>query len=346
MSVILCDKGCNLVATHITKTGRHVCHKQGAKCPTASTKGKTRKSYAKPQIYIGDKLCSYCNVHKAQYLQNNGKLSCGYSGANCIEIRKRAGKAISDNRSEIDPNTGVCKGKILASKIAEIKKTNIDSSGKNSHERNAINVAKIKFTKIDPETGLNVHQRTAKKVSKWYATANGIAFKEKQRTITSSAMKAIDPITGMRESERRSQKAVLTKLNTIDCNGLNGFERSTWKNKNSGFVGGLYYQSSNEKRFLELMSETHALSEFSRGTGIKYVFNGKEKTYLPDYMHGNKLYEIKSKYTLFGPNNVYLAQNLAKLDAASSLGYEVYLVVDGEIQLFALARTSLREISL
>ena len=120
-----------------------------------------------------------------------------------------------------------------------------------------------------------------------------------------------------------------TKLNDIDSNGLNGFERAHWKGgNNTGFINGIYWQYSNERRFLEYINEIGFIDHIKRGPPIKYTFDNKVRTYLSDYIAGNMLFEIKSKYTLYGPNNSYLQKNIAKLTAAKAFGYIVYIVVD------------------
>ncbi len=119
-------------------------------------------------------------------------------------------------------------------------------------------------------------------------------------------------------------------LSNIDEFGLNGFDRRHWKGGKGGFIDVLYYQSSNEKDFLLSAKALGQLPKIKRGTVIEYEFEGERKRYLPDYILDDKiLFEIKSKWTMFGKDNEYLPQNVVKLQAAKEHGYEVFVVIDG-----------------
>ncbi len=126
---------------------------------------------------------------------------------------------------------------------------------------------------------------------------------------------------------------VETKINNIDENGLNSFDRSHWKGGKGGFIDGIYYQSSNEKRFLELIKFFDQTKNIKRGKKIVYSSNNEERTYLPDYILNDKiLFEVKSKYTMFGKDNEFLENNISKLLSAKESGYIVYLFIDDKIQ--------------
>ena len=68
------------------------------------------------------------------------------------------------------------------------------------------------------------------------------------------------------------------------------------------------------------------------------------KTYLSDYKLENKVFEIKSRYTMFGKNNEYLEQNVAKLLAAKQSDYEVFIVMDDETLLLESFLRSIADI--
>ena len=289
--------------------------------------------------YEGTGLCEYCNKHQATHTLVCGKLCCSSTAGNCKERRKAAGKKISASRNTIVD--GLSNGQRIAAKIAENKRNDIDDSGLNMHQRSALKVAAIKASKIDPETGLNVHQLTGIKSSEWYKTPEGKIIKERQAKENSKRLSEIDPETGLTESKRRAKIMVETKLNNIDENGLNGFDRTHWVGGKGGFVDGIYYQSSNEKRFLETMSATLTTSSITRGKSIHYTVDGSEHRYIPDYIIGDRLFEVKSKYTMFGPNNKFLKTNVAKLDAALKSGYIVFVVIDDETILYPTFRSSI-----
>ena len=208
----------------------------------------------------------------------------------------------------------------------------MDDAGDNAHVRSARKVAKTKLETIDPLTGLNIHELTSLKSQAWYATEEGKAKRTEQTEKVRAAQNAIDPITGIKEAVRRAQITVQTKMNNIDEFGLNSFDRTHWHGGKGGFIDGLYYQSSNEKRFLELMKITGSIKHITRGTRIPYTIHNEDRTYLPDYiLRDNILFEVKSKYTMFGPDNQFLKTNVAKLLAAKEAGYDVYAVIDDKV---------------
>ena len=194
-------------------------------------------------------------------------------------------------------------------------------------------------------TGLNGHQENGKKYKEWLETEAGKARLLEISQQVSANQNEIDPVTGEKEANRRARKMVETKLSKIDELGLNGFERAHWKGgNNTGFIKGVYWQYSNERRFLERADAMGIIENIKRGPAIPYEFNGNKKTYLIDYQLDNKVFEIKSKYTMFGQNNEYLQQNVAKLLAAKQSGYEVFVVIDDETLLLESFLSSITDI--
>lgn len=96
------------------------------------------------------------------------------------------------------------------------------------------------------------------------------------------------------------------------------------------------YQGSFEFDFLQSLEDDLGLpwliDNISRGPGINYKFDNKDKLYLPDFIVGNMIYEIKSSWTWNnkGSNLDLERQNKAKLNAAIDAGYDVILVLDKE----------------
>jgi endogenous inhibitor of DNA gyrase (YacG/DUF329 family) len=92
----------------------------------------------------------------------------------------------------------------------------------------------------------------------------------------------------------------------------------------------ILYQGKNELKFLESLTDKH-LCVIERGPVLKYKIDGKIKRYLPDFVIGNVLYEIKSYWTWDNYTNKKLrVVNKLKLRAAKKSGYDVRLVVDGD----------------
>ena len=333
----LCSRGCGKQSTHISKKGVNFCHKNPAKCPVVNPKGKKKKSRAAPVKLSYEAICEYGCGEAAKYIFSNGKHCCSKSGGNCTSIRKKAIVKINEKKYQIQEN-----GKTLvvntAEKISKIKRQNIDENGLDMHYRSARKVSEIKRNNFDEE-GLNKHQQNGIKYTKWLETAEGLAFLKMKSERIKEIMSSVDE-NGVTEARRRAQIMVKTKLNNIDENGLNGFERAHLKSKNTGFVLGVFYQSLNEKRFLESIRSS---SPVTRGPCIHYKINGNVKRYLPDYLINNKLYEIKSSYTMFGQNNCFLEINLLKLTAAVKEGYDVYVVIDDEVISFLDFVVSLSE---
>lgn len=325
-----CNRGCGLPATYITKKGIYVCHKNAGKCPACSSKGKPKTNRFKPIPVVDNILCDYGCNNSAKYTLKNGKHCCSTQAGNCSAIRSVASKKISIARNkEVEP--GITLAQLASRKASATKYNDVDESGKNKHQRSAEHVSKIKREKINPMTGLNVHQENGKRYKEWLETDAGKARLQEISLQVSTNQNEIDPITGEKEARRRARKMVETKLADIDQLGLNGFERSHWKGgNNTGFIKGIYWQYSNERRFLERADAMGIIENIKRGPAIPYEFNGNKKTYLIDYQLDNKVFEVKSKYTMFGQNNEYLQQNVAKLIAAKQSGYEVFVVIDDE----------------
>lgn len=339
-----CSRGCGLEASYITKKGILLCHKNAAKCPMCSSKGKPKKSRFKPLPYTGEKVCDYGCNQTAKYTLKNGNVCCVSQPGNCPTYRQVAGKKISAARNKIVEN-GLTLGQVASRKAALTKAADIDETGKNKHQRSAEYVSQIKREKINPETGLNVHQETALKWKEWAKSDIGKEIITRQAKEASKRMNSIDPATGETEAARRAKKMVDTKLTNVNELGLNGFEQAHWKGgKNTGFIKGVYWQYSNERRFLERADAMGIIENVTRGPAIPYTFKGMNKTYLSDYKIENKVFEIKSRYTMFGKNNEYLEQNVTKLLAAKQLGYEVFVVIDDETLTFECFLNSISDI--
>lgn len=330
--MITCSRGCGQDATYQTKNGRWLCHRNPGKCPSCSSMGKPRKEKTQPVPYIGSEICHYGCGQIARYKTKSGKLHCQSQSANCPSIRAKAGDKISKSKFiEVEP--GVTLGQKASRKASVTKSTKV-VDGVNAHTAGACRAAETKRNKIDPQTNLNVHQMTKLKYKEWLKTAEGQHFIQKMSAYTSMLQNIVHS-DGQKEAVKRAEKMVSSKLHNIDELGLNGFDRAHWIGGKGGFIDSIYYQSSNEKQFLLWIKSTNLMHKLSRGKPIEYIVNDKTRKYLPDYILDNKiLFEVKSKYTMFGPNNSYLNTNIAKLKAAQKFGYIVYVVIDHKIELF------------
>ena len=100
---------------------------------------------------------------------------------------------------------------------------------------------------------------------------------------------------------------------------------------------GLVYQGLYEHRFLSSLETKYGLDwlkvNVRRGPVIWYIDPESqiEKMYISDYLIGNTVYEIKSRWTWdkHGTDTKLGDQNKAKLDACATNGYKVILVKDG-----------------
>lgn len=95
----------------------------------------------------------------------------------------------------------------------------------------------------------------------------------------------------------------------------------------------LAVQSSYEHKFISDLETRYGIewvrNNVKRGPAIYYTDpeSGKRRMYLPDFSVEEALYEIKGDYTW----NLDLERNQAKLDSAVDSGYNMFLVLEGEI---------------
>lgn len=92
----------------------------------------------------------------------------------------------------------------------------------------------------------------------------------------------------------------------------------------SGWYNGLYFRSSLELSFLVNNSEIKFTSCEIKKYSVKYLVNGKNKTYYPDYTDGEFIYEVKPTSLLdYGVNPF-------KIAAAKEKFGEIYKVITEE----------------
>lgn len=271
---------------------------------------KFKNKRRKPNSILYYKICEYGCGNKANFKFQNGRVCCSTFGGNCPAKRRIAIKKFKQNVSQIDPITGIKKSKTMALKGA----------------------AALRNT-IDPATGLTMDIIIRQKIGK-IKKESGSAKRAAQKMIN-QRRNNIDPGTGFDQNKQIALKGKTTRLNDIDENGLNSYDRM-WLNSKTVCKKyketKLYYQSSYEFNFLKIMEEKNLLSKIRRGPTISYSdpIDSTPRTYFPDFLIENTIYEIKSKYSWFmWRQDPQLEKNIAKLDAAKNLGYEVILVLDG-----------------
>lgn len=92
----------------------------------------------------------------------------------------------------------------------------------------------------------------------------------------------------------------------------------------NGWYNGLYFKSSLELSFLVNNSEIKFTSCEIKKYSVKYLVNGKNKTYYPDYTDGEFIYEVKPTSLLD------YAFNPFKIAAAKEKFGEIYKVITEE----------------
>lgn len=271
--------------------------------------------------------CDHGCGSAAMYISAKGKRCCQSNVAKCPAVKARIGKKNQAIRSKVDPNTGLTQAQQQAvNKRAHAASLGIEDPYKVAGQQMAATRRSIGSYDTFQEKVL----ATKRQVGEDGLTGLERATKKMVRT----RQQADD--TGITNYQRSARKATRTKLEDVDDKGRNGFDRM-WITAGQAheYEGtSLYYRSQLEKKWLDAQVELHGLewvaTNVQNGASIKYSHKAIQRTYLPDFVIGNVLYEIKSIYTWnnFGKNAEWEAENVAKLNAALSAGFDVRLVLD------------------
>lgn len=333
----LCDYGCNHTAKfYFPYSKTYCCSNNVGKCPENSKmRAQARKDLGNYKTGAAKGLQTKKNT-----VLDDGRTILEHS----IEKQKQAWKVVDDCGLTLAQRTSV--------KMVETRQTKIDKETGLSVARSAsLKAANTARNKIDLETGLNTHQMSALKANatklkidengqNWFdrvkpglkAKAAGNGDKLHQKRLAD-----VDE-NGLDHYARRTLKM----LNDIDESGLNAIERSQKKMKR-GFKRQkfketqIHFQGNYEKHFLESLESEFGLewmnTNITNGKFIQY-FNPEDKAYrnyIPDFVIGNTLYEIKSSYTWNknGKDLMLESVNKAKIKAAKDQGYNVILVLNG-----------------
>lgn len=314
-----CDYGCGQEAIRVSANDKACCSSHHSKCPRVKKnkerspefyRDRAQKSAAAKRSLVNDKGQDIYEVARLKALQTREAVKLQDP-----EFYQRAAKAMVKTKKEtfID---GRSIEDLALDKWRENRST-VGNDGKTSFERAGSRMSGHLNSLSDDQihTNAQIYGRKAR---------------------DSHVARCVE--LGEKPYAASTAKAVQTRLNDIDENGLNGFDRAFLKGWGKGVEckryqdTNLYYQGSFELAFLDQKAaELGSTDTIKRGPAVVYDFNGP-RTYLADFQIGNTIYEIKSEWTWWntGKNSDLLQVNTAKLDAALSAGYDVVLVLEGE----------------
>jgi hypothetical protein len=314
-----CDYGCGQDAIKVSANNKACCASHHSKCPAMKKANERSSDFYKERARKSA-------IAKKSKVNDQGLKVYEVSRAKGIQTRK-----------DVKVNDPDRYKRAAASMVTTKKETFID--GKSIEER-ALDKWRVNRSVIGSD-GLTSFERANRKRSyhlnqisddQIHTNAQIYARKARDSRISQGEKLGIDPYAVS------TAKAVQTRINDIDENGLNSFDRAFLKGWGKGIEckkyrdTSLYYQGSFELEFLERkVYELGSVELIKRGPAINYDFNGP-KVYLSDFLIGNTIYEVKSQWTWWhtGKDFNLLRQNTAKLNAAVSAGYRVILVLDGE----------------
>ena len=271
-------------------------------------------------------MCNSCKVNIAKYQTKNGKLWCENNVSKCPAIKANIGKSNKEILLRVNEETGLSKAKELAIKVKELA---INNNLENPYQVAALKMVNTRKNKNSYSTG-TIKANITKKIK----DENGLTINDKSKEKMINTRNKIIK-NGLSNYQLSALKARDTRLNDIDEKGRNGFDRLWIKGLQAKNYEGteLYYRSNLEKKFLDRLITQYSIEwvneNVKNSLSIDYFYDGKDRKYLPDYVIGNKLYEIKSSYTFdnFGKDLYKRNQNIAKLDSALFF-YEVYFILD------------------
>jgi hypothetical protein len=298
--------------------------------------------------------CKHCN-EKARY--NN--FDRGYSNTcdkqECLKrhwnITEANGKTKAQNtlekalrtmRADIDENGyDVCKRNAIRTGL--IKRTKILKNGLTVAKNAGLKSREHFINDID-EFGRNTYQRNSRKCCNRLRNTvllDGTNLLQ-LRTKRINENKSKDIVDGLNMHRRAAIKAARTMRTTILGNGLNIHQNAylkrrdkttCWKIRTKHYNEKLFYQSNDEKNFLDKAAEFSLLDQLDNGHTIKY-FNAKNevKNYYPDFSFKDIIFEIKSPWTYDqnGNNLEMRINNNLKLKGVLDSDYKVFLIVNNK----------------
>lgn len=278
---------------------------------------------------ITNQSCNHCGVNRARYISVTNKLCCENNVAKCPAIKALIGNKNKKNLSEVDQSTGLSKAKTLAT----ARKTHAENNSLDDPYK--IAAEKMVTTRRDSGSYDSVNHSDKILATKRIVGEDGLTVLQKstsQMVLTRNKIGA----DNLSSFERAANKSATTRLHDIDEQGRNGFDRMWIKAGQAKPYTNtpLYYRSLLEKLFLDKLTKLKSLDwvieNVINPSSIEYTVDGRVRKYIPDFIIGNNLYEIKSSYTWddFGKNIEWRKKNIAKLNSATDRGFTVILVLN------------------
>lgn len=335
---ILCEYNCGNLVRYTFKNGRKCCSKHATQCPTNRRKKMHGNPFDNHELF----LCKFGCTQIAKFRSANGTICCSSSPNQCPAKAKAAGLSIKAAFNKLDNETGKTVGELRLEKSKQrqdIRRYTKDPvTGLTGIELSKQKAA-ITKQKLLP-TGLTVQQQATQNMS--IAKKGNITSRIGSQKGAAKKKITIDPVSGLTVQELATQRQSIT-MSQIGVDGLSGWERAQKKSQFRGFKimyyknFSIYYQGSHEKEFLDLQYSIYGddlINHVIRPAAITYKDPTRGeyiRTYFPDFIIDNIiLYEIKSQWTWNNNkagSDIEL-RNIAKLNAAKALGYEVRLILD------------------
>ena len=273
-----------------------------------------------PMLITTNELCCYgCNT-LAHYQFKSGKICCADAIQKC---QGHIQQQIATRRNDIDTLTGL----------------------------NPMQRGQVAATKVKKETG--AFEKAGRKIS---ATKNKLVAEGVRRCDISFekmklTLKIVGP-DGLTISQKAARKRADARLLDINENGLNQYDRWTRDRIENGTFDrgfekallvlhdvdtGLRYQGTYELKFIQEYKDTYGIDwvkkNLKRGPSVQYIdYYGKTRWYMSDFIIGDTVYEIKSGWTYNknGKDIIVEFNNLSKLNATITAGYNVKLIMNGK----------------
>lgn len=252
-----------------------------------------------------DHMCDYGCGKPATTLFKSGKWGCSTSPTRCPSVQARKRQTLMD-----------AYGVTNVSQIKEVqnkkKDTWMEKYGVDNPSKAQINIDKIK--------------------DKW-----GVI--ESKRKATMLEKFGVDSYCSTEEFKNRRKSTWMEKYGVDNpTKSVEILEKVLLKNSQNDYVTKTMvmpsgktrrYQGYENKVIMDLLKSGLSEDEIISGQGnvphIPYIFKGRQHRYYPDIYipKFNMLIEVKSKYTW----NKYKERNLAKIDAAKKLGYNINVAI-------------------
>lgn len=352
---MLCQWGCGLESTYISKSGNHTCKKSWTQCPIGRSKRSEMQSQRMKDSSLRIKLSAKTRDIKTAIDpitgMTNGEVAARKSAAtrmstidpiSGISVSKTlAAKAVETKRNTIDPVTGKTGLELQGERVKQYAAAICPITGLTNAQSSGLKGGHTRSTKIDEESGLRVAQLIGKKRHATLladvdeagvngAVRSALKGAQTKRTTFNEDGMSIAVAAGMKDRD--------IKLADVDERGLNGYDRRDLAAKAVHYYKdtNLFFQGSYERMFLSEFEDEHGIVELvrrvQRGPSIPYfdTVTNASRIFRPDFIVDDCIiHEIKSTFVMEkegGPLTLF-----DKLTAAEEQGYSVVLVLDKAI---------------